>query len=43
LFNKAYYESTYNNFMNFFRRPVSLTTSDENKKANYSELDLEPR
>lgn len=44
LFNKAYYESTYNNFMNFFRRPVSSNSlQDSPKKDDNTEWDMDAR
>ena len=44
LFNKAYYESTYNNFMSFFRRPLSSNSMEEPApKEDKNEWDLEAR
>lgn len=44
LFNKAYYESTYNSFMNFFRRPVSSNSLPESTlKEDKTEWDIETR
>ncbi|MFV0538225.1 MAG: hypothetical protein ACK5M3_12780 [Dysgonomonas sp.] len=44
LFNKAYYESTYNSFMNFFRRPVSSNSLPEStQKEDKAEWDIEAR
>lgn len=41
LFSKAYYESSYNNFMNFFRQP--LPTGSESKADNTDQDELELR
>lgn len=43
LFSKAYYESTYNDFMSFFRKPLPMGTLQEDSRINDSELDLEAR
>jgi len=44
LFNKAYYESTYNDFMGFFRKPVpSGSGSRTETKTDRDELELELR
>ena len=44
LFNKAYYESTYNSFMNFFRRPISSNSSPESThKTDKTESNIEAR
>ncbi|MDR1090469.1 MAG: hypothetical protein LBL79_05270 [Prevotella sp.] len=42
LFNKAYYESTYNDFMNFFRRPASSGSLRESPpKEDKPEWDMD--
>lgn len=44
LFNKAYYESTYNSFVNFFRRPVSSDSLPEPApKEDKAEWNIEAR
>lgn len=44
LFNKAYYESTYNNFMNFFRQPASSSSlSKFSQKEDKTEWNMEAR
>lgn len=41
LFSKAYYESSYNSFMNFFRQPLPTTdTMSKGDDPNQDELDL---